>query len=74
MYWNEGRHMKPHFHARYSGEAASVDLEGKVIAGSLPKRAEALVADWARDHRDEIEANWKRAQGDQELEPIEPLS
>jgi hypothetical protein len=24
MYWNEGRHARPHFHARYAGEAASL--------------------------------------------------
>jgi hypothetical protein len=26
MYWNEAHHARPHFHARYGGEAASVDL------------------------------------------------
>ena len=26
MYWNEGVHARPHFHARYSGNAASIDL------------------------------------------------
>jgi uncharacterized protein DUF4160 len=39
MYWNEGQHARPHFHARYSGEAASIDFAGEVIAGSLPRRA-----------------------------------
>jgi len=39
MYWNEGHHGRPHFHARYAGEAASVDFHGAVIAGSLPPRA-----------------------------------
>jgi hypothetical protein len=45
MYWNEGKHARPHFHARYAGEVASVDLEGRLIAGSLPRRALALVAE-----------------------------
>jgi Domain of unknown function (DUF4160) len=26
MYWNEGAHARPHFHARYAGQAASVDF------------------------------------------------
>jgi hypothetical protein len=45
MYWNEGAHARPHFHVRYTGEAASVDFAGSVIAGSLPPRALALVTE-----------------------------
>lgn len=26
MYWNEGVHARPHLHARYGGEAASIDF------------------------------------------------
>ena len=58
MYWNEGVHARPHFHARYAGRAASVDLEGNVIAGSLPRRALSLVREWVALHREELEANW----------------
>lgn len=50
MYWNDGVHARPHFHARYAGHAASVDLSGELIAGSLPGRALALVAEWAALH------------------------
>ena len=44
MYWNEGVHARPHFHARSAGQAASIDFAGELIAGSLPRRALALVA------------------------------
>lgn len=54
MYWNEGAHARPHFHARYSGQQASVDFDGNVIAGSLPQRALALVEEWAGLHRAEL--------------------
>jgi hypothetical protein len=54
MYWNEGHHARPHFHARYSGHVASVDFNGEVIAGSLPPRALRLVADWAALHADGV--------------------
>jgi hypothetical protein len=73
MYWSEGPHVRPHFHARYAGEAASVDLEGNVIAGSLPRRALELVAEWAKLRGDELRANWERARSEQPLEKIEPL-
>ena len=73
MYWNEGSHARPHFHARYSGRVASIDFDGQLIAGSLPHRAFALAAEWALLHQDELRANWERARQDQPLEPIEPL-
>jgi len=73
MYWNEGQHARPHFHARYAGAAASFDLDGAVIAGTLPRRALALVAEWARMHRPELEANWAAARNDQPLRAIDPL-
>ena len=38
MYWNESHHARPHFHARYAGEAASVALNGDLIAGAWPRR------------------------------------
>jgi uncharacterized protein DUF4160 len=73
MYWNEAHHAQPHFHARCAGQAASIDLDGNIIAGSLPRHAKRLVAEWARLHRAELEANWQRARREQELEPVEPL-
>jgi Domain of unknown function (DUF4160) len=73
MYWNEAHHARPHFHARYGGQAASIDLDGNAIAGSLPRRALTLVAEWARLHRAELEANWERARREDELEPVDPL-
>ncbi len=73
IYWNEGGHARPHFHARYAGEAASIDLEGRVIAGSLPRRALALASEWAQLHRDELLAAWERARRDEPLHPIDPL-
>ncbi len=73
MYWNEGAHARPHFHARYSGQAASVDFAGELIAGSLPRRALELVREWASLHQDELEANWERARRSEPLQSIEPL-
>jgi hypothetical protein len=73
MYWNEGRHARPHFHARYAGQAASIDLDGALIAGSLPPRALTLVSEWARLRRDELQANWERARRDEPLQRIDPL-
>jgi len=73
MYWNEGVHARPHFHARYSGQAASVDFDGAVIAGTLPPRALEMIREWAQTHRGELDANWERARREQALQPIDPL-
>jgi hypothetical protein len=73
MYWNEGVHARPHFHARYADQVASIDLEGELIAGQLPRRALALAAEWAALHQDELVANWERARRNEPLEPIDPL-
>jgi len=45
-----------------------------VIAGSLPRRALSLVAEWAALHREELLDNWERARRAERLQPIEPLS
>ena len=73
MYWNEGVHDRPHFHARYGEHQASVDLDGQIIVGSLPTNAQRLVSEWAAIHREELAANWRRAGAHEALEQISPL-
>jgi hypothetical protein len=73
MFWNEGRHARLHFHARYAERAASVAFDGELLAGELPRRALALVADWAQLHSVELQENWDRARRDEPLLPIDPL-
>lgn len=61
MYWETGRHERPHFHARYAEYKASIAIDPPVVmAGSLPRRQERLVLAWAELHRDELLANWQR--------------
>jgi len=67
-------HPPPHFHAQYGEHEVRIELETlRVISGSLPRRALALVRTWARLHGDELRQNWARAVRMEELEPIEPL-
>jgi hypothetical protein len=45
----------PHFHALYGEHEALVDIgELRVMRGSLPRRAMALVLEWATEHRHEL--------------------
>ncbi len=61
MYWQD--HEPAHFHAIYSGREAQVRVsDGEVIAGSLPRTARRMVREWAQLRRDDLDADWQRAQ------------
>jgi hypothetical protein len=72
FYWED--HVPPHFHAKYSGDEALIDVRtGDVIRGSLPRRALSLVEEWRELHLDELLDNWQRAQERRPLNYIDPL-
>jgi hypothetical protein len=60
MYFDELRHSgRPHFHARYGEDEASIDIESlETLAGRLPTRARRLVVEWALEHRTQLRDNW----------------
>ena|SRR5450759_849443 len=47
MYWDEGSHAAPHFHAHHAGTRASVDFVGRLVAGDLDSTALRYVQEWA---------------------------
>jgi hypothetical protein len=72
MYFDD--HEPAHFHAYYAESEAKVTIDGlDLIEGSLPRRALALVLEWASQHRDELRENWRRSQGHEPLHQIDPL-
>ncbi len=75
MYHDEiHRRGRPHFHATYGGDEASIDIATlAILAGELPPRASRLVAEWAGAHQGELRENWERARQHQPLQPVEPL-
>ncbi len=53
MFYND--HQPPHFHAEYAGSEALLLIESlEIYRGELPRRALALVLEWAALHRDEL--------------------
>ena len=55
-----GDHLPPHFHALYAEFEALIDIQTfEVIRGDLPRRAMALVLEWAQQHRDELRRDWE---------------
>ncbi len=73
MYWREGSHSRPHFHARYGEHKASFDFDGEIIVGELPRPQVRLVQAWTELHMRELNVQWRRAVIEQPLNPIPPL-
>ncbi len=72
MYWND--HAPPHFHVRYSGFKATVGIQAlAVLTGSLPRTAERLVMEWAKQHQAELMENWRLCEIKAHPSQIEPL-
>lgn len=74
MYWNEGQHQVPHFHAEHGEDQASVAFDGTIVEGTLPTRSIRLVREWALLHQAELARNWDLARARQPLDRIEPLA
>lgn len=72
MYYDD--HAPPHFHVYYGRDSAKFDIETlDTLAGNLPRRARALVLEWAAEHRAELRENWLLAENHQPLNEIDPL-
>ncbi len=72
MFFND--HAPPHFHAEYGEFKAVVDIqELVVIEGSLPRRAQQLVLDWAELHQQELLEDWRLCMAKEQPRQIAPL-
>ena len=72
MYYND--HMPPHFHAEYGEYEGIYEIDTlDVTRGGLPRRAHALVLEWAALHRNELRDDWERARREKPLVEIQGL-
>jgi uncharacterized protein DUF4160 len=72
MYYND--HMPPHFHAEYGEHEAIYEIDTlDVMRGDMPRRAHALVIEWASERRAELRDDWDRARQEKPLKKIEGL-
>jgi hypothetical protein len=72
MFFND--HLPPHFHAEYGDDEALIEIETlAVYRGGLPRRALALILEWAALHRAELEKDWELARSGRSPERIAPL-
>ena len=67
-------HAPPHFHALYAEYEISIDIRTLgVVNGTMPRRALALVLEWASEHREELLEDWKLCEQSQSPKKISPL-
>lgn len=53
MFWAD--HSPPHFHALYAEYEALIDIKTlEIIEGNMPRRALALILEWASLYRSEL--------------------
>jgi hypothetical protein len=72
LYYKE--HAPPHFHAIYAQYDAAIGTDPiEVLEGSLPRRVQSLVFEWAAMYQEELRANWELARAGQALRRIPPL-
>ena len=72
MYWDD--HAPPHFHVEYAEYRAHYQIETfELLRGALPRRAHALILEWAALHRTELMENWKLCESKQHPKTILPL-
>lgn len=70
---NYREHEPAHFHVRYQGYEASIEIETGTVTGNMPRRALRMVFEWMDLHKEELQENWIRARKRGPLNPIEPL-
>ena len=72
LFWHD--HAPPHFHALYAEHEALIDIRTlSVIEGELPRRALALVLEWAQQHQAELQEDWDLCARNQMPRKIAPL-
>lgn len=72
MFWDE--HPPPHFHALYAEFEVIINIHTlEIVKGSMPRRALALVLEWASMHRSALLEDWKLCTKNQSPNKIPPL-
>lgn len=71
MRFSKQEHNPPHIHATYSGYKATFSiLDGSLLAGKFPPRAQQLVKEFILHYKTELQDIWS-TQDFRELPPIE---
>jgi len=73
MFWRD--HEPPHFHVRFGGARARVDIgTGRTTGDAIPRHIARMLREWELARRDELIDNWRRARRGEEPHTIDPLN
>ncbi|MDR1689011.1 MAG: DUF4160 domain-containing protein [Clostridiales bacterium] len=67
------QHNKPHVHVYYGEYAASIGIDGELLAGFLPVRQLKILVGWLALHEEEAYAAWNKAVRGEKFNKINPL-
>ena len=73
LFLDDDKHHKPHVHIYYGEYAASVGVDGELIAGSIPVKQLKILTAWLIIHEDELYKAWNSAVRGLPFDKIEPL-
>jgi len=74
MFYEVGRHERPHFHAVYGDYMASFTIDPPaLLAGAIPRKQLHLIIAWAELHQEELMEDWELARQQLLLRKIEGL-
>lgn len=60
IFFQQAEHNPPHVHALYGDDVAAIEIStGKILEGSLPKKALQMVREWMNINKDELLEIWE---------------
>lgn len=74
IFMNFTDHAPAHFHAWYGDYKVTVSIHDGIVTGKMPGRALRMILEWLDLHREELLADWEKAQQGTPLDKIEPLN
>ncbi|MBQ3447944.1 MAG: DUF4160 domain-containing protein [Synergistaceae bacterium] len=61
MFFDTGKHSKPHVHVKYGDYEAVLTIDGELLAGSLPFKQMKMAINWLGMHEEEAYQAWNLA-------------
>ena len=73
LFNDNARHNEPHIHAYYGEYSATISLQGKLLAGSMPSKQFHMIVGWLAFREMEVYAAWAKAANGEHFDKIKPL-
>ena len=68
-----GKHHVPHIHVICGDDESVFSLDGEKLEGTIQNSKMKLVVAWIEIHKEELKADWKLLEEEEQFFKIEPL-